>query len=243
MEDDIRTIVIIPALDEAESLPTVLSDLRTAQPDLDIVVVDDGSTDDTAALARSAGVAVVSLPFNLGIGGALRTGFRYAVDHGYEQAVQFDADGQHDPSAIPVLLEALDDAHLVIGSRFLTGAGDYRVGATRGLAMRLLQIMLRVLTDRRFTDTSSGLRAFDRQMLRHFARHYPTEYLESVEALLDALHSGYRVTEVPVTMHPRAGGEASQANLKLVYHYLRVLMSMSTRVGRRPEPIPKEAVA
>ena len=233
----IRTRVIIPAYNEAASLPRVLADLATRRPDLDVVVIDDGSRDATTQVARDAGVTVLPLPFNLGIGGALRTGFRYAVDHGYDRAVQFDGDGQHDVEALPAVLGGLDRADLVIGSRFAAGSGTYDVGSTRGSAMRVLQWLIRLLTGRRFSDTSSGLRAFSRPMLVHFSRSYPTEYMESVEALLSALYGGFEVVEVPVTMHQREAGEASQANLKLAYHYVRVIVNLLAHVGRRPQPV------
>ena len=205
----------MPALNEAATLPEVLDRLHREVPWADVVVVDDGSTDETAAVARAGGATVLSLPFNLGIGGALRTGFRYAVDHGYDRAVQVDADGQHDPGAIEKLFAALDDADLVIGSRF-GGTGDYEVGRTRRGAMRLLQFTLRLLSGRTFTDTSSGFRAFNRPLLEYFSKSYPSEYMESVEALIGAYYAGFRIAEVPIEMHQRAGGAPSALRLKLV---------------------------
>ena len=225
--------IVIPAYNEEANLPDVLERLRAVRPDLDVVVVDDGSTDGTAAIARAHGVVVLSLPFNLGIGGALRTGFRYAVRQDYDRAAQLDADGQHEPEALETLFAGLDRANLVIGSRF-KGEGGYEVGATRRRAMRSLQALIRVLTRRRFTDTSSGFRAFDRPMLEHFAASYPTEYMESVEALLSAVYAGFVVEEVAVPMHQRAGGAASQADLKLAYHYIRVVVTLLTHAGRSP---------
>lgn len=225
------TLVIIPAFNEEAALGDVLDDLRSRRGDLPVVVVDDGSVDATAAVARAHGAAVVSLPYNLGIGGALRTGFRYAIRHGYTRAVQFDGDGQHDPSAIATLESALDaGADLAIGSRFSSGDG-YRVSAARGGAMSLLRLLARILTGERFTDTSSGFRAFSRPMLEFFAVHYPVEYMESVEALVLAHGAGFRVAEVPVTMSERAGGIASTRRLRLVYHFLRVLVVMLVSKG------------
>lgn len=205
----------------------------------DVVVVDDGSTDRTAAIARAAGATVLSLPFNLGIGGALRCGFRYAVEAGYERAVQFDADGQHDADALAALTAPLDDgADLVIGSRFADGSGDYDVGWARGRAMGLLRGVVRLLSRRTITDTSSGFRSFSGPMLAYFAVNYPSEYMESVEALLLALNGGFRVVEVPVVMHSRAGGEASTLRFGLVYHYLRVVLMLLVKVHRRPDRQP-----
>jgi glycosyltransferase involved in cell wall biosynthesis len=231
-----RTLVIIPALNEEDALPAVLADLAARCPELDVLVVDDGSRDRTADVARAAGVLVAPLPYNLGIGGALRTGFRYAMRTGYERAVQFDADGQHDPAEIAKLLAALDDgADMVIGSRFAGETTDYTVGRVRRRAMRLLHFTVRVLSGKSFTDTSSGFRAFDRETLTLFATTYPVDYMDSVEALLLAVYSGLRVVEVPIQMRHRAAGVASNRNFKLIYHYLRlfvVLISSASRRGR-----------
>lgn len=228
--------MIIPALNEADTLPSVLHDLRDAAPQCDVLVVDDGSTDATAAVARAAGATVAVLPFNLGIGGALRTGFRYAVEHDYDAAVQLDADGQHDPAQIPVLLAGLAQADFVIGSRF-GGSDNYEVGRTRRGAMRLLVFSIRMLSGRTFNDTSSGFRAFSRPVLEYFARSYPSEYMESVEALLAATYEGFRILEVPVSMHQRAGGTPSTLRFKLAYHYVRLLVTLAARASRRrPEP-------
>jgi hypothetical protein len=148
--------------------------------------------------------------------------------------VQFDADGQHDAGEIPRLLAALDDgADLVIGSRFADKSVPYDVGRTRRLAMRVLHLGVRALSGRRFTDTSSGFRAFSRPMLERFAASYPVDYMDSVEALLLALAAGMRVEEVPVRMRVRAAGAPSNRSFKLVYHYLRLLVVMATSAGRR----------
>jgi glycosyltransferase involved in cell wall biosynthesis len=239
--------VIIPAFNEEAALPAVLDELARVVPDLDIVVVDDGSRDKTAALAAAAGVAVVSLPFNLGIGGALRCGFRYALRHGYERAVQFDADGQHDATQIAALLAGLDDgADMVIGSRFAEATNSYDVGRTRARAMGVLRFVVRQLSGQRFTDTSTGFRAFDLPVLELFGREYPAEYMESVEALVLALAAGFRVVEVPVQMSSRAAGQPSNRSLRLLYHYLRLLLVIVVSAGRRPaeqrtDPPPRDA--
>lgn len=222
---DARTIVVIPAFNEEESLPDVLRQLREVVPGFDVVVVDDGSADDTAAVVRDAGVPCVSLPFNLGIGGALRAGFRFAADNGYDRAVQFDADGQHRADQIEVLLAALDDgAHMACGSRF--AAGGYSVGRGRGLAMGLLRVGVRLLTGRRFSDTSSGFRAIRQPLLDVFATEYPVEYMDSVETLVNACRAGFDVVEVPTLMRERAGGVPSQRPFHLAYHYARLLVAL-----------------
>jgi glycosyltransferase involved in cell wall biosynthesis len=206
-------------------------------PDVDVVVVDDGSTDGTGAIARSMGVVVLTLPYNLGIGGALRTGFRYAVEKGYDAAVQLDADGQHDPALVHVLLDALAEADMVIGSRFSEGHAGYQVGRVRRLAMRSLELTVRLLTRRRFTDTSSGFRAFRRPVLEYFALTYPSEYMESVEALVDVTTRGFRVVEVPISMNERVAGEPSAMHLRLGYHYVRVIAMLLVTARRHAAPV------
>ena len=247
-----RTLVIIPAYNEQEALPTTVHELRSHQPDLDVVVISDGSTDETAPVARALGVRVLELPFNLGIGGALRTGFLFAVRNGYDAAVQFDADGQHDTAHIKTLLDALDGgADMVIGSRFADGCAlegvEVRlddlprdVGGTRRGAMRVLQIIVRVLSGRRYSDTSSGFRGFNRDVLTFFSRNYPSEYMESVESLILATFEGFSVVEVPVDMRQRAAGEASSRSLKLAYHYLRLLLVLGSSASRR-RPVRAQA--
>lgn len=229
-----RTLVIVPAYNEEQALPETLAELRSHQPDLDVVVVSDGSVDRTADVARAAGATVLELPFNLGIGGALRTGFLYAVRGDYDAAVQFDADGQHDPAHIKALTDALEGgADMVIGSRFAETSAHYDVGGTRRGAMRVLQILVRILAGQRYSDTSSGFRGFNRDVLAYFARNYPSEYMESVESLVLATFAGFDVVEVPVDMRQRAGGTPSSRRLKLAYHYLRLMLVLGSAASHR----------
>jgi len=238
-----RTIVIIPAYNEEASLPDVLKELHARVPEHDVVVISDGSTDRTAAVSRAAGVAVVELPYNLGIGGALRTGFQYAVRHDYEFAFQFDADGQHDPDMLEPLLDRLrDGVDMVVGSRFASGgAPTYQVGRVRRLGMKILQWLVDHLTHQRFTDTSSGFRGFSRRMLEFFAQTYPVEYMDSVEALVLACNHGFVVDEIPVNMRGRTGGAPSTRSIKLVYYYVRLVVVLLTSVRRRSHQVMEEA--
>jgi glycosyltransferase involved in cell wall biosynthesis len=221
--DQPRTLAIIPAFNESASIGPTLMELHEHLPWVDALVVDDGSTDDTATIARRHGARVVALPFNLGIGGALRTGFRYAVEHDYAQAFQFDADGQHDPREVDALLQGLaEGADMVVGSRFQAGAAGYEVGRLRQRAMGSLRFTLRLLLRQEFSDTSSGFRAFNRRMLEFFAANYPAEYMESVEALFIACTEGFTVREVAAQMRDRTAGAPSNRHFRLVYHFLRL---------------------
>lgn len=216
-------------------MPGVLDALNAGVPYLDVLVVDDGSSDSTFEVARSAGVAVARLPFNLGVGSALRAGFRYAVEHGYERALQCDADGQHEPGEIEKLLEALDEGwDLVVGSRFASASTPYQVGPIRGGAMAVLRLVTYLLSAQRFTDPTSGFRAFSAPLMAHFAGTYPLDYLsDTVEALLLAIYDGYEVGEVPVSMSYRTEGEPSNRNFKLAFHFVRLLMVIALTASTR----------
>ena len=227
-------LVIIPAFNEEEALPSTLAELAEVRPDLDVLVVSDGSVDKTAALARAGGVSVVELPFNLGIGGALQTGFRYAVLHGYERGVQFDADGQHDPREIAKLEAALDDgAAMVVGSRFGEGHVEYRVGPIRKAAMAVLRTSVNAMARQKFSDTSSGFRAFNAAVLQSFARSYPVEFMDSTESLVQAINEGYRIAEVPTRIRARTAGHPSTRHVRLVYHYLRLMIVLLSQLPSR----------
>jgi len=202
------------------------------------VVVDDGSSDRTAAVARDAGARVLRLPVNLGVGGALRCAFRFAVIEGYDTVVQCDADGQHDPSEIRRLLDTMarTRANLVIGSRFVDGT--LGVGAGRGLAMRVLAHIATTQSGTAITDATSGFRAIGGGLLGSFAASYPSEYLgDTVEALARAGRDGHRVEEIAVRMHPRASGVSSASSLASMWYVVRVLAAMRIQrhrpTGRR----------
>jgi glycosyltransferase involved in cell wall biosynthesis len=230
-----RILIIMPALNEEESLRATLKELREVIDGPDILVIDDGSTDATAEVASRAGALSAQLPFTLGVGGAVRVGLHYAQRNGYDRAVVIDADGQHDPAGITALLEALDNgADMAVGSRFAAGTDDYPVGRTRRQAMRFLGAIVRALTGQRFSDVTSGFRAFDRPVIELLAREYPVEYLaDTVEALLLVRYAGFRVDEVPISMRPRAAGEPSTRRVKLVINYLRLLIGILGSASRR----------
>ena len=220
-----RVLVVVPAWNEEASVGAVVTGLRAHG--YDVAVIDDGSTDATAARARTSGAAVLTLPVNLGVGGALRCGFRYAIDHGYDVVVQCDADGQHPPPQVACVLEAqaAGGAHLVIGSRFVGGEAGMSVGGNRRLAMRLLARIASRAAGRPITDASSGLRAIARPLLDEFARSYPVHYLgDTFEAIVVAGRAGYRVEEVGVTMAPRHAGTSSARPLAALAFLGRALV-------------------
>jgi glycosyltransferase involved in cell wall biosynthesis len=237
-----RVLVIVPAWNEQESVGSTVSEIRERHPQVDLLVVDDGSGDRTARAAADAGATVCRLPFNLGVGGAMRTGYRYALRHDYDIAVQLDADGQHDPEFLDSLLGALDHADVVVGARF-AGVGEYRVGLLRGAAMRMLAATLSRLAKTRLTDVTSGFRAVNRRALSVFAAHYPAEYLgDTVESLVIALRSGCRVSQVPVAMRNRAGGTASQSSARAVVYLGRAVVALGLALVRRwPDTIEDRA--
>ncbi len=226
-------LVVIPALDEQDTVATVVTD-ALATLGADVLVVDDGSTDATAALARAAGAAVLQHPFNLGVGAAIRSGLRHAASRGYSTMVQIDADGQHPPDQARLLLDrlALGDVDLVVGSRF---AAEYQVGRPRRAMMRLLSRMITARLGVRLTDTTSGFRAFNRTAISRYARAYPSAYLsDTVEALLLASDWSLGVAEVPVQMRERQGGAPSAGAAQSTFHLLRLFLVLALHKVRQP---------
>lgn len=230
--DITTTLIVMPAFNEEASVGDVVREVFRKLPGAQVLVVDDGSTDGTKAAAEAAGALVAQLPFNLGVGGAMRTGFRYARDSGFQNVIQIDADGQHDPASVPDLLGALENADLVLGARF-AGHGEYEVRGPRQWAMVTLASILSRTSRTRLTDTTSGFRASGPKAVRLFAEHYPAEYLgDTIEALVIASRSGLVIRQVPVVMRRRAGGVPShnpflsaaylgRAILALAFAYIR----------------------
>jgi glycosyltransferase involved in cell wall biosynthesis len=237
-------LVIVPALNEGASVGSVVTEIRRANPGVDVLVVDDGSVDATAEAARAAGAAVCRLPFNLGVGGAMRTGYRWALERGYDVAVQVDADGQHDPSYITTLVGELETADVVIGARF-AGVGDYKVRGPRRWAMAVLAPVLSWLAGTRLTDVTSGYRAANRRALHVFATHYPTEYLgDTVESLVIALRTGCTVRQIPVEMRVRTLGTPSQNPWRASAYLLRAVSALLLALVRQwPVPVTAEGAA
>lgn len=233
-----RVLVVLPAWNEAASLPSVLDEIRACLPDVGVLVVNDGSSDQTSSVARAHGVEILDLPFNLGVGAAMRAGFRFALAHGYDVVVQVDADGQHDPREVPALVEHLTEADVVIGARF-ADRGDYTVRGPRKWAMRVLAGVLSRMARTRLTDTTSGFRASGPAAVRLFAVHYPAEYLgDTVESLVMALRSGLKVTQVGVAMRERSAGRPSQRPWKAAVYLMRACLALLIAVTRPRQVVP-----
>ena len=221
-----KILIIVPAYNEEESLRGVIQDLRGHVPQADILVVNDGSSDRTAAVARQSGVKLASLSFNLGIGGAMQTGFQYARMKDYDIAIQFDGDGQHLAAEIGIILDALrkGGADIVIGSRFLK-RGDYRPSFFRRIGISIFSTVLSAIISIPVTDTTSGFRAVNRRVIEFFARVYPDDYPE-VESLVLLHHAGMIIAEVPVQMHDRTGGRSSITPIRSAYYMVKVLLAV-----------------
>jgi glycosyltransferase involved in cell wall biosynthesis len=229
-----RTLIVMPAYNEEEAVGAVVREVLRVAPGVSCLVVDDGSLDATAHEAAAAGATVLQLPINLGVGGAMRAGFKYALSKGYANVVQVDSDGQHDPAGIAELVSRLDEYDLVLGARF-AGVGDYAVRGPRRWAMQVLSGILSRLTKTRLTDTTSGFRASGPRAVALFAQHYPSEYLgDTVESLVIASRSKLRVTQVPVAMRPRAGGVPSHNPYKAAVYLGRAGMALFVALIRPP---------
>lgn len=236
------TLIVMPALNEEASVAAVVREVRGKLPGVAILVVNDGSTDDTTVQARSAGAVVAELPFNLGVGGAMRVGFKYALEHGFRNVVQVDSDGQHDPAGVLELLDALQTADLVLGARF-AGAGNYEVSGPRRWAMVVLSAALSRVARTRLTDTTSGFRATGPRAVRLFAEHYPAEYLgDTIESLVIAARAGCIIRQVPVAMRPRAGGTPSHNPVKAATYLARAGLALIFALIRPPVPLSGEEV-
>jgi hypothetical protein len=229
----LRTLAIVPALNEEQSVGRVIDEIKAFDPDLEVLVVDDGSIDRTAFLAEKRGARVVRLPFNLGIGGAMQTGFRYAAQEGFDIAVQVDGDGQHDPAELRKLLSPLseDRADMVVGSRFIAER-SYRAPFFRRLGIALFARTISLIARQRVTDTTSGFRAVNRRGIALFAADYPHDYPE-VEATVMVIRHELRLLEVPVTMRDRESGRSSITAAQSVYYMVKVLVAIFVSLFRR----------
>lgn len=226
----------MPAWNEAEAIGNTIRNVRAVVPQHDVLVVDDGSKDDTARIAREAGATVLKLPFNLGVGGAMRTGFKYALRSGYKAVIQVDSDGQHDPHDIDHVLAGLEHADISIGARF-AGRGRYDAKGPRRWAMALLAKVISAVAGTQLTDVTSGFRAANERAIRQYISHFPTEYLgDTIDSLVVAIKSGCRVTQVPVEMKARQAGTPSQGPVKAAVYLARSGLVLCFALARRRTP-------
>ncbi len=228
-----RKLAIVPALNEAGAIGGVIDEIAAFDPSFDVLVVDDGSYDRTPEVAVQHGARVVRLPFNLGIGGAVQTGFQYAAAQGYDLVARVDGDGQHDPAQIAQLLPAVlsDEADICVGSRF-AGDGGYRSSRTRRIGIRILARTVSLLTGQQLTDTTSGFQVLNRRAIELFAEDYPHDYPE-VEAAVMLHKHRLRLVEVPVTMRERETGNSSITALRSIYYMAKVLLAVLVGMFRR----------
>jgi glycosyltransferase involved in cell wall biosynthesis len=222
-----KHLAIVPAYNESGAIASTVADIREHGPGFDVLVIDDGSTDATGQIARASGAKVLRHPFNLGIGGAVQSGYQYALEHDYDVAIQVDGDGQHDARHIPELLAELTarpDLNLVTGSRFITGDGD-RSSVTRRLGIRVFAGVLSAVVGHRVTDPTSGFRMADRRAIELFARDYPHDYPE-VEAVLMVHANRLQSGEVPVKMRARQTGQSSINASRSLFYMVKVLLAI-----------------
>ena len=231
-----RVLVAIPALNEEEAIGDVLDSLRAVHSISDVVVIDDGSRDGTGRIAREAGARVVSHPINLGVGAAMGTAFKFAVEHGYEAVIQFDGDGQHRPEHIADLVAAAAHADIIIGSRFAKG-GTFKSSAARRGVQRFIARVASVYARTKLTDATSGFRIAGPNAVRVFAAHYPVEWLgDTVESIVLATRQGLTVAEIPVVMDERAGGAPSQSVVRAIMYTARILVILGLASIRSVPP-------
>jgi glycosyltransferase involved in cell wall biosynthesis len=228
-----KKIAVVPGFDEEASIGNVIEEIHAFDPTFDVLVIDDGSRDATAAVAAAHVALVVRLPFNLGIGGAVQTGFRYAADHGYDLVARMDGDGQHDPRELALILPPVlaGEADICVGSRF-AGADGYRSSRSRRIGIRILAQTVSLLTGQRLTDTTSGFQVLNRRAIELFAVDYPHDYPE-VEAAVMLHKHRLRLVEAPVTMRERAAGRSSITALRSVYYMAKVMLAILVGMFRR----------
>ena len=233
-----RILVILPALNESRNIARVVNGVRGQLPDADVLVIDDGSFDDTGSEAGGAGAMVVNMPYNVGIGAAVQAGFQFAASRDYDIVIRNDGDGQHAPEANLDLIEKLraEKADLVVGSRFLGDAGDYGTSLLRRLGSGILARLLSIITGQRVTDPTSGCAVFNRRAIQLFAQAYPHDYPEP-EAIVIAHRSGLRQAEIPVKMIPRRHGNSSITPLRSVYYMIKVILAILINLLRRPPQV------
>jgi glycosyltransferase involved in cell wall biosynthesis len=228
-----KILVVVPAFNEEQTIREVIRNIRSHLPGADILIVDDGSNDATGTIAREEKVLLLEHPYNMGIGATMQTGFHYAVQKGYDIAVQIDGDGQHNPASLSSIVQPILDgeSNLVIGSRYLQRKG-FQSTFLRKSGIRFFSLLIWVFIGRKVTDPTSGFRAMDRKVIELFSRDYPSDYPE-VEALISAYKNGLVFEEIPTVMNHRQGGISSIGILSALYYMVKVTLSVSIGLLRR----------
>ena len=233
MNNNPKTLIIIPAYNESEQITDVIVDVKNLLPGVHVFVIDDGSSDDTAKIARRAGAIVATMPFNAGYGMALQTGYKYAKRHEYDYVVQMDGDGQHEPRSIPDLLKVLaeTDADIALGSRYL-GKGDYRTSWLRKFGQTYFGFIANLMTKYKVTDPTTGFQALSKDVVAFFCTEvYPVDYPDAdVIIMLD--RAGFNVVEVPVEMYVDESGNSMHSGWKPLYYGIKMMMSIMMTVLR-----------
>lgn len=235
-------LLIIPAFNEGKNIKKVLAEIRSCYDHhLDILVIDDGSTDNTLSAASEAGTDIIALPYNLGYGGALQTGFKYAVKKDYQYAIQFDGDGQHDPEDIKTIIDLLLNKHadIVIGSRFL-GRGNFQAGWMKKIAIAMFRSIIKITTGIKITDPSSGLQGLSREAFGYYAKmgNFPPDYPDA-DILIQMILNGYKIKEFPANIRIRNHGTSMHVGLKPLLYFMKMLVSIMV-VLLRSRSIVKE---
>ncbi len=230
-----KVLIIIPVFNEALNIGELLNKIILLNYNYDVLVINDASEDNSAQICRNMCFKVVNLPVNLGIGGAMQTGYIYAYNHDYDIAVQLDGDGQHDPIYIDRVLKPIliGDADMVIGSRFIEKDG-FQSTFLRRLGIRFFRYLIYFFTKHKITDPTSGFRACNRKVICQFARYYPYDYPEP-ETLVTVCRRGFKLKEVPVVMQERQGGSSSIQALRTVYYMIKVTLAIIVEILRKPE--------
>ncbi len=222
-----KSLILIPAYNEAGIICDVLDEIKGLIKDIDILVIDDGSTDNTSYLASKKGALVIKLPYNIGYGGALQTGFKYAVGNSYEYIIQFDGDGQHDPNNIREILAILEEKSydIVIGSRFLSTS--YKSGFMKMIAIKLFRLIIKLSTGTKITDPTSGLQGLTRKVFSYYAMmgNYPIDFPDA-DILITMLRFNYRIKEIPANIRKRQCGKSMHSGMKPLFYFMKIMLSI-----------------
>ena len=233
---DKKILAIVPAYNESGNIERTVNEIKSVPLPLDVLVVNDGSVDTTAFKAKNSGGRVISLPFNLGIGGAVQTGFQFAEKNKYDFAVQIDGDGQHDLRYLPALLASVmkEEADVTIGSRFIKPFLGYQSSFVRRIGIHFFAGLISFLTRYRITDSTSGFRAFNKRAIKVFAKYYPQDFPEP-ESIVVAKQLGMRIMEVPVEMRKRAAGQSSIRYFYTLYYMVKVTFAILLSMLKKPK--------